>query len=421
MSFFVLGNLVGAGILGLPIQSGFAGFVPCVLGIILVGTALFYTATILSDEAIRTKKPKFHYPSLYQEYLGPVGRWVAVISNLVIFYGFLIAYLSGAATVIKELVNVPIPGAAVTVIFFVVVTGLTIMNPRVLTDYTAVFVLLLLASFVVLLVTGERHLTPGRLEYADWKFFPFIVPILLTALSFHNIIPNICKDLGWKKPAILAAMLIGAVAGYIITVLWVQVSLGVLPVNGDVSIASAYKGNLPSTVPLSQIIRSKAFIDFSLFFALLAIITSYLTNGAGLMEFVDDLMSNYFKRSSRALVVVLSFAPPLAVTLIYPKIFLSALDIVGGLGLALLFGVLPCVIAIMRARASGRLPLLAGLMLAVFTAVILFKAGMETGLVKLTPGPRYVRYNFSNYVTSPREKPDKKGLYGKQHAKEAGR
>ena len=414
MAFFVLGNLVGAGILGLPIQAGFAGFLPCLLGIILVGVALFYTATVLSDEAIRTKKPKFHYPSLYHEYLGPVGRWVAVVSNLVIFYGFLIAYLSGAATIIKELVSVPVSGAVVTVVFFALITALAIANPRALTDYTAVFVILLLASFAVLVLTGERHITPGRLEYANWKFFPFIVPILITALSFHNIIPNICKDLGWKRPAILAAMIIGAVAGYLITVLWVQVSMGVLPVDGDISIASAYRDNLPSTVPLSQIIKSRQFIDFSLLFALLAIITSYLTNGAGLMEFVDDLLSNYFERSSRLLVVLLAFAPPLVITLVYPNIFLVALDVVGGLGLALLFGLLPCVIAVLRARSAGRPPVLGVIMFVCFMAVILFKIAMETGLVKLEPGPRYIRYNFTHYVTRPTEA-KQESLYSKQH------
>ena len=399
VAFFVTGNLVGAGILGLPIQAGFAGFVPCLLGVALVGTLLFYTATVLGEEAIRSKKPKFHYPSLYQAYLGPTGKWIAVVSNLIIFYGFLIVYLSGATTIIKELIHSSVPGAVITLIFFAIVTGLTIMNPRFLRNYTAVFVILLLLSFAVLVFLGKKHMVPGRLDYMDWKFLPFTIPILITALSFHNIIPNICKDLKWNRPAIIISMLIGAIVGYAITALWVQVSLGVLPINGGISIENAFQNNLPSTVPLSQIIRSSAFINFSLLFALLAIVTSYLTNGYGLMEFIDDLITNYFKRSNRQLVILLAFGPPLAVTLIFPSVFLSALDIVGGFGVAILFGLLPCVIVVLRARASGRIPLAGIIMFLIFLLIIFFKIGKETGIINIKPGVRYVKYNFSHYIS----------------------
>ncbi|MFH1878368.1 MAG: aromatic amino acid transport family protein [Candidatus Omnitrophota bacterium] len=400
-AFFVTGNLVGAGILGLPVQAGFAGFVPCLAAVILVGFAMSYTAFVLGDEVIRTKKPKFHYPSLYQAYLGPVGKWLAVLAALVIYYGFLIAYLSGARAVIKELLNVNIPTQAVTVIFFIVVTALTIANPRVLRDYTAVFVALLLISFLALVFMGEKHIVPGRLSYMDWKFFPLTLPVMVTAFSFHVIIPNVCGDMGWKKPVIFLSMVTGAVIGYLVTVLWVQVTLGILPVEGVISISAAYRENLPSTVPLSEIIRSPQFIRFSLFFALMAIVTSYVTNGYGLMEFIDDLMSNYFRRSNKLIVILLSFLPPLAITLIYPDIFLTALDMAGAFGVAVLFGILPCVIAIVRARAARRAPVSAVVVFLIFLMIIVFKTGKETGMIKLTPGGRYEKYNFDHYVTRP--------------------
>ncbi|MFC1644278.1 aromatic amino acid transport family protein [Candidatus Omnitrophota bacterium] len=401
--------------LGLPIQAGFSGFIPCLVSIVLVGVALFYTTVVLGEEVIRTKKPIFHYPSLYHEYLGPTGRWIAVVANLVIFYGFLIVYLSGASTIIKDLLNVPISGKLITLIFFVVITGLTVMNPRILREYTAVFVVLLLVSFAVLIAIGKKYIVPGRLEYMNWSFFSFTVPVLITALSFHNIIPNVCKDLGWRRSSVMISMVIGAIVGYIITALWVQVTLGVLPLNGAASIYNAYQNNLPSTVPLSQIIQSPMFINFALAFALLAIVTSYLTNGYGLMEFMDDLLTNYFKRSNKLLVILLSFVPPLIITLVYPSIFLMALEFVGGYGVAVLFGLLPCVIAVMRARASGKTPLLGIIMFMVFMAFIFCKFAKDTGIIKYEPGVRYVRYNFKHYVSRQPLALDQ-SQYKKQHS-----
>lgn len=403
-AFFITGNLVGAGILGLPIQAGFTGFLPFLLAVTVVGGAMLYTGAVLGDEAIRSKQPKFHYPSLYQNYLGTAGKWVAVAAALVIYYGFIIAYLSGATAVIEDLLRVDLPDAIVTIIFFVLVTALTIMNPRVLRDYTALLVVLLLTSLGILVFMAEKHVVPGRLSYIDWRFIHLTVPILVTAFSFHVIIPNIAKDLKWRKATIMMALFLGVLLGYAITVLWVQVSLGVLPVEGTISITSAYYNNVPSTIPLSKIIKSAIFLNFSLFFALLAIATSYLTNGYGLMEFIDDLLTNYFKRSNKLLVIALSFGPPLLLTLLYPKIFLVALDYVGAFGVAVLFGILPCMIAIIRARSSGKVPILAAVVLLIFIAVLGFKIVKETRIVKVQPGKRYVRYNFDHYI-SRSEKP----------------
>lgn len=419
-AFFITGNLVGAGILGLPIQAGFTGFFPFLLAVTLVGGAMLFTGAVLGDEAILSKAPKFHYPSLYQKYLGTAGKWVAVAAALIIYYGFIIAYLSGATAVIEDLLRVDLPNAIVTLIFFVIVTGLTIMNPRVLRDYTAILVLLLLASLGVLVFMAEKHVVPGRLDYVDWRFMHLTVPILVTAFSFHVIIPNIAKDLKWKKSTIMVALFLGALLGYAITVLWVQVSLGVLPVEGKISISSAYYNNVPSTIPLSKIIKSPIFLNFSLFFALLAIVTSYLTNGYGLMEFIDDLLTNYFKKTNKLLVVALSFLPPLALTLIYPKIFLVALDYVGAFGVAVLFGILPCMIAIIRARASGKIPILAIIALLIFISVLGFKVVKETRIIKIQPGKRYVRYNFDHYVAReerPSDSPPEGDTPAEMHGK----
>jgi len=53
--------------------------------------------------------------------------------------------------------GINLPGAVITIAFFVIVTALTVMNPKVLRDYTAVFVVLLLASFAVLVFMGEKY------------------------------------------------------------------------------------------------------------------------------------------------------------------------------------------------------------------------------------------------------------------------
>ena len=79
-----------------------------------------------------------------------------------------------------------------------------------------------------------------------------------------------------------------------------------------------------------------------------AITTAYLANGLGLIGFMDDLTNRYMGKVNPLLSRALSFIPPLLIALIYPDIFLQAINIAGGFGIVTLFGVLPSIIAMLR-------------------------------------------------------------------------
>ena len=59
---------------------------------------------------------------------------------------------------------------------------------------------------------------------------------------------------------------------------------------------------------------------------------------------------NHLHIKNKYLVVIFSFGPPLVIGMIYPDIFLQSLDVVGGVGIVVLFGILPSIIAIMKAK-----------------------------------------------------------------------
>ena len=80
----VVGNLIGAGILALPVSLGLSGMAPALLLLGIYGAVMFFSAEILSREAVEKKSSTFDLPSLYGKYLGPWGKWVAVITNGII-------------------------------------------------------------------------------------------------------------------------------------------------------------------------------------------------------------------------------------------------------------------------------------------------------------------------------------------------
>jgi len=59
----IVGNMIGAGILALPINTGLSGFLLSLVGMLVLGGAMFFSAVVLSGEAIAEKTEVFNYPS----------------------------------------------------------------------------------------------------------------------------------------------------------------------------------------------------------------------------------------------------------------------------------------------------------------------------------------------------------------------
>lgn len=384
IGFLIVGNLIGAGILALPINTGLAGFVPSLIGLFITSAAMYYSAIILSSEAVQQQQSTFNYPSLYQTYLGTAGKWVAVAANLIILYGLLTAYLTGITTIITKLFNLNVQPVWLMLGFFAVTSLISLAAVDKIMKYIALLVVVKCAAFVVIAGMAGTHVRVENLSHANWPLFVCGIPILVTAFHFHNIIPAICQSLQWDMKVISRTMLVGMVMGFLMNGTWLLVGIGVLPLDtSSIGLVNAFQKNLPATIPLAEAIGSQTFLLLAGFFAMVAITTAYLANGMGLIGFMDDLTSHHLGRINPLLSRGLSFGPPLVIALVYPDVFLKAIDFAGGFGIVTLFGILPSIIALRKART----PLQKGLgiaMLLLFGLFFLLEAGQELGMLDIS-------------------------------------
>ncbi|QSH42469.1 aromatic amino acid transport family protein [Lentisphaerota bacterium ZTH] len=386
VAFLITGNLIGAGILGLPVNTGIDGMIPSLVAMVVFGGAMFFSAVVLGKEAIQTKEENFNFPSLYHKYTGNVGKWVAILANMLILYGLLTAYLTGGSTIVCKIFNISdVYAKGILVLIFLILSGLTLSGNKIIHRFNAILMILLWGSFAIIVFIGQHHVDPVRLKHCDWGFLPVAIPIIVTAFHFHNIIPNVCHSLNWDIKAVAKAMLIGMCIGFLMNAIWIQVGIGMLPLSGgESSIIYCYKNNIPANVPMAEMVNSSTFTLFSMLFALLAIATSFVANGIGLLGFNRDLLFNFFKVKSNMIVSAVTFLPPLIIALIYPDIFLKAINVVGGVGIVTLFGILPCIIAFIKTRRRS-VRIFSVVLLLLFSAVLLVQLGEDFGIIDIQP------------------------------------
>ena len=379
VSFLITGCSVGSGLLAMPICIGLLGFYP---GIVLLFVSwIFMTSTgfILAKIVIEHGNVDFDLPSIYGSILGENFKWVAIVANMIIMYGLLVAYLAGLTSILSSIIN--IDPFVLTIFIFIIVTSVNYFSVNVIKKSNSISVVILLISFFILIIIAGINVNPVNFKHINYLYILLPLPVLVNSFNFHNMVPLSCKILKFDKKSSYLAIIIGVGLSLILNVIWCFVVLGVLSYNdtGSNSILFAFNNNLPATIPLSFMIKSNVFNIFALLFSVIALLTSYWTFGAALTGFLDDLRNTYYPIiKSRKYDFFMAFIPPLVITLLCPDVFIKIQGIVGGVGIAILFGVIPSYIYLKRT--TGLKKLVPHFMVIFFSCVCIYSILHRFGL-----------------------------------------
>lgn len=381
-ALLLAGAAVGAGILGLPVQTGLAGFGPSLIGLTIVALAMWVTAWILAEGLIKHGADKEDLAWLFHRELGSGGRWLTIAGYLINYYGVMVAYLAGAGAVLAALFDWETGRPLLTLGFFLPATALALFGVAIVRRGNALLMFFLGASFLYLLWRSWQGMEPARLTHTDWGYLPAVLPIIMCSLAFHNMVPLTCRTLEFKRKPILTALALGTFITLVLSVFLTVAVVGALPLNnGGASLWSAFQADQPATVPLAQKLNVPGIMTAGSIFSICAILTSYLAVGTALMGFWRDLWPGAGRWSRAAL----TFTPPILVVYLYPDLFLEALNLAGGLGVGLVFGVAPALM-LLRWRSVSPWARLGGwALLILFACVVGLDLAQEAGWLHLQP------------------------------------
>jgi len=340
----IAGSCVGAGMLGLPIMTGLAGFWPSLIGFFAVWAFMTLTGLLLVESNGAFSK-KVNLITMVGHTLGKKGKIACWILYLFLFYSVLVAYIAGiggiVATICSQYFSLAVPDW-IGSFFFVLLFGYVVYRGTRPVDVWNRFLMIgKIAVFVGLVLFGVKHVQPALLRHSDPEYAIFALPILVIGFGFHNMIPSITNYFKNDLKKVRSSIILGGLFALGIYLIWQVIVLGIVPVEGPEGIISTMNSGGEATQALVGILGPQWVSVLATFLGFFAILTSFLAQSLSLSHFLADGLKVSYKKHEEFWLVVLTLLPPLALAIMFPNIFLSALGFAGGVCAVILFGIMP--------------------------------------------------------------------------------
>ena len=356
-TLLVAGTMIGAGMLAMPLTSAGIGFGFTL--VLLVGLwALLTFSALLFVELYQTAESDAGIGTLAEQYFGKAGRIIATAVLIIFLYALIAAYISGGGSLLKDLLPESF-GDKVSILLFTVIFGsFIVIGTHSVDKINRVLFFVMLAAFAVVLSLMLPEIKFDNLMATpiDNALIISASPVFFTAFGFHGSIPSLNKYLGGNVKALRISILAGSVITLCAYILWQMSTHGLLTQNEFLQILkedATLNGLVKATLAITG---SNVIAGAVKLFSTLALVTSFLGVGLGLLECIEDLLKRSFNISAgRISLGLMTFIPPLVFALFYPEGFILALGYAGQM-FAFYAVVLPVSLVWKARRAHTNLP-----------------------------------------------------------------
>lgn len=342
----ITGCCIGAGMLGMPVITATAGFIPSAIAMLFC-CAFMITTGLLLLEATLWFGDKVNLITLSRYALGTLGQILTWGSFVFLFYCLCVAYAIGCGDLLKPLfepfISTGYAMTAGTLVSLTAVGVLIVAGTKVVDYFNRMLMIGLVAAYFLLVGFGLVHVDVNNFSFIDWKAAVGSVPLLLISFGYQNLIPSMTHYLKRNVRLIRLSIFLGITLTYFIYVIWEFVILGILPSTGESFEAVMNKGEMV-TDALMRVTGAPYILYFAQVFAFFAIATSLLANSLTCLDFLDDGLKHYHITPSRVVLALMVLIPPFLISQYNHQLFLKALSIAGGTATVFLFGILPALV-----------------------------------------------------------------------------
>ncbi len=274
--------------------------------------------------------------------MGEIASWGAY---LFLLYALTTAYLAGCAPLVvnflQNLFGVTLP-AAFGALPVLILFGYFIYKGVHAVDWINRWMMIGLAiAYAALVILIIPYVDTAFYRHIEWPATVIAIPFIATSFGFHVVIPSLTTLMNRDPRKLRLAIWIGSAIPLVVYVIWIVLTLGIIPLEGKNGILNGYAEGANGASLLGSVLGSPFLDVLASSFSFFAIITSFLGVSISLSDCLSDGLKIPKNRTGKSLLCLLTFLPPLAFTLTDPRAFLSALDYAGAFGVMFLLGMMP--------------------------------------------------------------------------------
>ncbi len=325
----IAGTAIGAGILALPMVLIHLSLSQSLILMLGVWMLAYYSALLGSELVLRAQAP-LSLGDLSQKFAGSGARFLGQFCFLGLCFALLSAYLSGTAS----LLHVHLPNFSLSALQFLsavsylVILVLSMSAIDKLNRVLFIIMLCILTAFTAVLAQVIDWSVPVVHVLPDGTPSSILatIPVVFTSFGFQIIFHTIGDYLGLCPQKMKRSFFWGSLIPVVLYILWTCISVLAI-VGSDAHLAMAVKTNSLDVGQfmslLGTLTQSSIFASLSWFLSILAIVTSAIGVGLGLMHTLEVILKNRFFAS------VLTILPAYFVVSFIPGAFIQALGFAG--------------------------------------------------------------------------------------------
>ncbi|MBA4696539.1 MAG: tryptophan/tyrosine permease [Legionella sp.] len=330
----IVGTSIGGGMLALPMSTAAGGFVNSIAFLGLSWLVMTVGAFLILEVNLRLP-PGTNLVSMAQFTLGLPGQILSWVIYLFFLYTLIAAYISGGSDILNGILasfHIVSPASITTLLFTVLFSWVVYAGIRTVDYVNRGLMFGKLSVYLILIVIISPYVNPRIWQGGSIKAITNNLMILVTAFGFASIIPSLRDYFKEDVQTLRKVIFFGSLIPLICYIAWDAVIMGVIPAGGENGLIALTKTVHPTsglTDALSASVESPWITSLFRFFTSICMITAFLGVSIGLFDFLADGLQLKKSGSEGGVLLTLTFLPPLMVVLLYPGIYLHALNYAG--------------------------------------------------------------------------------------------
>ena len=343
-AMIIAGTAIGAGMLANPTSTAGVWFIGSIL-------ALIYTWFCMTTSGLMILEANLHYPTgasfdtIVKDLLGKGWNGLNGLSVAFVLYILTYAYITSGGGITQNLLNqafgsaesaVDIGRTSGSLIFCLVLAAFVWLSTKAVDRFTTALIGGMVIAFFLstagLLGSVKSDVLLNTVATGEQQYLPYLLtalPVCLVSFGFHGNVPSLVKYYHRDGGRVMKSIFIGTSLALVIYILWQLAIQGNLPRSEFAPVIE--KGGDVSALleALHKYIETDYITVILNFFAYMAIASSFLGVTLGLFDYIADLLRFDDSFAGRSKTALVTFLPPLLLSLQFPYGFVIAIGYAG--------------------------------------------------------------------------------------------